>query len=145
MTIGERIRHRRIELNMTQDELAKKVGYASRSSINKIEAARELPSRKIVAMAKALECSPSYLMGWIAEDDSSPVLDACARMGVQDGHLFEDMLEIHKHKITADTEDEKDLLLGYRSASSERQHLMLQMAIEVLEKKSDFTPDEEDA
>ena len=37
MDIGERIKLRREELNLSQDELAKKVGYKSRSSINKIE------------------------------------------------------------------------------------------------------------
>ena len=33
----ERIRRRREELGLSQDELAKKLGYKSRSSINKIE------------------------------------------------------------------------------------------------------------
>ena len=37
MTIGERIKLRREELQMTQEELAQKLGYKSRSSINKIE------------------------------------------------------------------------------------------------------------
>ena len=69
MTIGERIRQRRIELGMTQDELAKKAGYQSSSSINKLESARVLPSRKIELMAKALECSPAYLMGWSEEEE----------------------------------------------------------------------------
>ena len=65
MDIGERIRQRRIELNMSQEELAKKVGYKSRSSINKIEGdGRGLPQSKIVVLAKALETTPSYLMGW---------------------------------------------------------------------------------
>lgn len=64
MDIGERIRQRRIDLNMTQDELAKKVGYKSRSSIQKIESARDLPLKKVNAMAKALGCKPAYLMGW---------------------------------------------------------------------------------
>lgn len=64
MTIGERIKNRRIELGMSQDEVAKKCGYKSRSSVQKIEASRDLPSRKISLMAKALECSESYLMGW---------------------------------------------------------------------------------
>jgi transcriptional regulator with XRE-family HTH domain len=64
MTVGERIKNKRIELNMTQDELAKKVGYKSRSSIQKIEAARDLPLKKISLMALALDCSPGYLMGW---------------------------------------------------------------------------------
>ena len=51
MTIGERIKRKRIELNMSQDELAKKVGYKSRSSIQKIEYARNLPLPKVEKMA----------------------------------------------------------------------------------------------
>lgn len=64
MNIGERIKQKRLELNLSQDELAKKVGYKSRSSIQKIESARKLPIDKVQAMASALECSPSVLMGW---------------------------------------------------------------------------------
>lgn len=65
MEIGRRIKHRRELLGMSQEELAKKVGYKSRSSINKIETdGRGLPQSKIVAFAKALETTPSYLMGW---------------------------------------------------------------------------------
>ena len=62
--IGERIKQRRLELNLTQDELAQKVGYKSRSSINKIELSRSLPLKKIEKMAKALETTPGFLMGW---------------------------------------------------------------------------------
>lgn len=66
MEIGARIKKRREELGMSQEELAKKVGYKSRSSINKIELdGRGLPQKKIVAFAKALQTSPAYLMGWI--------------------------------------------------------------------------------
>lgn len=70
MTIGERIRDRRIELGMTQDELAQKVGYKSRSSVNKIESSRSLPLSKVQKMADALDTSPSFLMGW--NDSDSP-------------------------------------------------------------------------
>ena len=49
---------------MTQEELAKRLGYASRSSVNKMEVARDLPLKKVEAMATALMVSPSYLMGW---------------------------------------------------------------------------------
>lgn len=73
MTIGERIRQRRMELNMTQDELAKRTGYKSRSSINKLESARILPSRKIERMADALECTPSFLMGWTDDPDVTSI------------------------------------------------------------------------
>lgn len=37
MTFGERVKARRIELGWTQEELAEKMGYKSKSSINKIE------------------------------------------------------------------------------------------------------------
>lgn len=64
--IGERIKQRRLELNMSQDELAKRMGYKSRSSINKIElTSRGVPQNKIKEFAKVLNTSIGYLM----EDD----------------------------------------------------------------------------
>ena len=36
-SLGNKIKRLRIEKNMTQDELAKILGYSSRSTINKIE------------------------------------------------------------------------------------------------------------
>lgn len=63
MTIGEAIKERRLELGMTQDELAKKVGYKSRSSINKIELSRDIPLNRLKIFADALDISPSVLIG----------------------------------------------------------------------------------
>lgn len=61
----KRIKNRREELNMSQEELAKKLGYKSRSSINKIEKGEnDIPQSKIAAFAAALETTPEYLMGW---------------------------------------------------------------------------------
>ena len=69
-SIGERIKERREELNLSQDELAKKLGYKSRSSINKIETdSRNLTQSKIKAIADALETTPSFIMGW---DEETP-------------------------------------------------------------------------
>ena len=72
-TIGDRIRERRIELKMSQEELALALGYKSRSTINKIEKdGRELRQNKISDMAKVLQTTPAYLMGWEdARDDST--------------------------------------------------------------------------
>ena len=65
MTVGERIAARRKELNMTQEELAKKLGYKSRSSINKIELEwSNVPLSKLEKVADALDCEATYLMGW---------------------------------------------------------------------------------
>lgn len=69
MDIGEKIRLRREELGMSQDELAKKCGYASRVSISKIESGeRDVPKSKIEVFARALRVLPEYLMGWTDED-----------------------------------------------------------------------------
>ena len=65
MNIGDRIRNKRLELGMTQKELAKKLGYKTKGSVTKIESGyQNLTQPKIVAMAKALETTPAYLMGW---------------------------------------------------------------------------------
>lgn len=65
MSIGQRIKKRREELGMSQEDLARKAGYKSRSSINKIEVdGRGLPQGKMLALANALDTTPSYLMGW---------------------------------------------------------------------------------
>lgn len=61
--IGNRIKNKRIELNMTQEELALKSGYTSRSSINKIELGLvDIPQSKIASIASALGVSPAYLL-----------------------------------------------------------------------------------
>lgn len=65
MNIYERIKNKRNELNMSQDELATKLGYKSRSTIAKIEAGiNDIPQSKIQAFADALNTTPGYLMGW---------------------------------------------------------------------------------
>lgn len=64
MTIGQRIRMKREELGMTQEELATKLGYANRSSVNKVETSRELSLKKVKMYADALCTTPAYIMGW---------------------------------------------------------------------------------
>ena len=76
MEIGDRIKLRREELGMSQEELAKKVGYKSRSSVNKIETdGRGLPQNKIVMFARALQTTPADLMGGTAEDAAGAMAD----------------------------------------------------------------------
>ena len=69
MSIGNRIKTQRERIGLSQDELAAKLGYKSRSSISKIEKdGRELPQSKIKAIADALDTTPSYIMGWGTDD-----------------------------------------------------------------------------
>ena len=66
MNIGERIKQRRKELNMTQMELAQKLGYTSKASISNIERNKEdLTTARIAKIASALNCHPGFLWGWI--------------------------------------------------------------------------------
>lgn len=58
------IRMRREELGMSQEQLAKKVGYTSRSTIARIERGDfDLSQSKIMEIAKALRISAGELMG----------------------------------------------------------------------------------
>lgn len=76
MQIGDRIKARRIELGLTQDELAKKLGYKSRSTINKIELnINDITQPKIIDFAAALDTTVSYLMG-LDSDKSEKSLSA---------------------------------------------------------------------
>ena len=71
--VGDRIRTRRKELNITQDALAQMTGYTSRSSINKIEKGLvDIPQSKITEIADALLVPPAYLMGWEEESNEQP-------------------------------------------------------------------------
>lgn len=57
---------------MSQEELAKKLGYKSRSSINKIEiGAQNLRQSKIWEIASALETTPSFIMGWDEKEENA--------------------------------------------------------------------------
>lgn len=72
MTMGDRIKNRRIELGMTQQELAVKMGFKTRSHISLLEQGdRNIPISKIKNLANALEVSPEYIMGW--EDNAGTI------------------------------------------------------------------------
>lgn len=79
MDIYDRIKEKRIELGMSQEDLAKKMGYSSRSSIAKVESGVvDISQSKIVAFAQALDTTPSYLMGWNEEKITSKELENVA-------------------------------------------------------------------
>lgn len=64
-SVGKRIKQRREDLGISQEELAKRVGYKSRSTINKIEKeVNDITQLKVVEIAKALNTTPAYLMGF---------------------------------------------------------------------------------
>jgi len=65
MGLKENIKSKRIERKMTLEDLAKSVGV-SRQTIQRYESGviGNIPSDKIELIARALDTSPAYLMGW---------------------------------------------------------------------------------
>lgn len=65
LELYKRIKTKRIELGLSQSELAERVGYSDRTSIAKIESGKtDLPQSKIREFANALGVTSAYLMGW---------------------------------------------------------------------------------
>ena len=103
-TVGENILLIRKRLGWTQEELAIKMGYKSKSTINKIELGiNDIPQSKIVKFAEVLGTTPAHLRGWNEEEENSspeePVL----------------------------SEGEKMLLELFRQVPEDKQELVLQM------------------
>ena len=63
--LGERLKKKRKELGLSQEELAKRLGLKSKSTICKIERGDDnLTTTAIRKYANALNVEPGYLMGW---------------------------------------------------------------------------------
>lgn len=77
--IGARIFSLREALGMTQEELARKVGYtasSSRSTIQKIEAGKSgVPTSKMSRFADALGTTVPHLMGIEEDDDDEAIAE----------------------------------------------------------------------
>lgn len=71
MTIGQRIRARREQLGMSQEELAKKMGYKTRNAIYQYEQVENMKLSMISKFAAALECEEYELMGFEDEEQQS--------------------------------------------------------------------------
>ena len=65
MTLGKKVKLKREELGLSQEELAEKMNYKSKTSIHKIEQdITDLPLSKVKELANILKTTPAYLMGW---------------------------------------------------------------------------------
>ena len=65
MTVGDRIRQQREAKGITQLELARRIGYTTTGAISLIESGkRDISIDKVREIAKALDVTPHWLMGW---------------------------------------------------------------------------------
>ena len=111
MTIGERIKARRDELGMSQEELAHKIGYKSKTSINKIELGiQELRQSKIKQIADALHTRLAYIMGWKETDQQlkkcRDLIEKCYGSDMYElVELYAKLNESGKNKIMGELRD----------------------------------------
>lgn len=120
--VGNNICQIRKRLGMTQEELAKKMGYKSKSTINKIELGiNDIPQNKILKFANVLGTTPAYLMGWDENEATQLNKDIQLSEGEQK------WLELY-HKLSSET---RELLIesigSFGSWSDEKQKFALQM------------------
>lgn len=109
MDIGQRIKKRRKELRMSADKLAELLGK-NRSTVYRYEAGEieNLPLDVLEPIAKALETTPAYLMGWADEIEKNPVKTAELHfemiMDEDLSEIFEDFrsLNVAQKKIVKD-------------------------------------------
>ncbi len=114
MTIGQRIKNRRIELNLSVDEVAEKLNK-NRATIYRYEKddIKELPITVLEPLAKVLETTPADLMGWEKFDsrfsakEASPEIYNKLKNNIMKFHgkqkellsVYEDLSEENKDKV----------------------------------------------
>ena len=111
--IGNRIKQLRTEKDMSQDELAKRSGYGSRSTINKIELGiNDVPQSKIKAIAEALGVSVGTLLCWDEFDEKHDTkkiqkkVNLIERIEQQHGKITREAFEMY---IQLDSDDQGEI------------------------------------
>lgn len=90
MKTGEKIREKRIELNMTMEALGKAIGV-QRSAINKYEKGLvDISSKKLAAIANALNVSIKSLLEDVDDTDETHIV---IQNMEQFGHLLQYMTQ----------------------------------------------------
>ena len=122
-TVGENILLMRKKLGWTQEELATKMGYKSKSTINKIELGiNDIPQSKIVKFADVLGTTPANLMGWNDEEDESPSPD---NVGLTEGEKM--WLELY-HRVSDETKEVLiTMVASFDKIPKDKQQFVLQM------------------
>lgn len=100
MTVGEKIRKRRLELDMSQTDLAKLLGYSSYTMLSKVENGdRGMAPEKIKQAANILKVPLEYLMG---DDEVSELSEKISKLDESDkkvvAHMVNSLLTADKYK-----------------------------------------------
>lgn len=118
MKIGDRIKQRRIELSMSQIELAEKASI-SKQTLYKYEnnIVTNIPSRNIEMLAHILDTTPAYLMGWETDMPEFPGAGKKIRESLNKKRMTIDDLSkstgIPYHLLRACVEDDAPLHVSF--------------------------------
>ena len=103
MTTADRIKNRRIELGLTQLEVAKRLGLTSKAAVSKVEGQGDnVTLKNVEKFAKALDCSIPYLMGWNDNDNEvekrrserlNKFIELYSQLNESDQNLIDGMLK----------------------------------------------------
>lgn len=108
--IYHNIKRYRKEYGWTQEELAKKVGYADKGMISRIENGKvDLQQSQIIRFAKAFGIAPGDLMG---SEGTTPVMTVGEYYGMSDINL---------------TDEEKQVITAYRKLSDQEKDMVCRM------------------
>lgn len=139
--IGKRIRSRREQLGMTQEELASRLGYKSKTTIAKIEnGTNDIVQSKVTEFAKVLDTTPAYLMGW-TQLDGNVVNEKEPELSARDEKDIAKILEQTKEQLLS----QEGLMFDGDPASPEAINSILdamQIGMEMAKKKNKekYTP-----
>jgi len=68
------IHTRRLQIGKTLEDIGKEVGVSKSTALRwETGEIRDMRQGKLLALAKALETTPEYLMGWLDEPEKKPV------------------------------------------------------------------------
>ena len=139
--IGKRIRSRREQLGMTQEDLASRLGYKSKTTIAKIEnGTNDIVQSKVTEFAKVLDTTPAYLMGW-TQMDGNAVNEKEPELTARDERDIAKILEQTKEQLLS----QEGLMFDGDPASPEAINSILdamQIGMEMAKKKNKekYTP-----
>ena len=124
--VGKNIAAARRRAGITQEELASRVGYKTKSAINKIELGiRDLPQKKIAAFAEALGVTPGHLMGW----DKKPAEELQDLGALAAGVLIDPAIMEMVQKFAALSKSDQQAVMAFMALSdADRYALQLVMA-----------------
>ena len=104
--VNDIIKNRRLELNLTLNDVATALGVAD-STVLRYETKdiQNMGIDKVESLAKVLKCDPAYLMGWDKTQPPKPLLDKQEQLL----NYFNKLNDVGQNKILEDISDLAEL------------------------------------